>query len=262
MVMLRPIAWPEAMRDLKDRCQFLPRQPARHAVIDSRHDGVIEHISIEVHPDPEELGSGQVLDGATGCFACAAFANLGEIDNRNRGVFDTLAAMRLGNLGVAAPECHDVLVPNQRTPTLKVGYNNRTAARGERKFHRCRLTVRLRLGLIEIGMTIEKQQPVTAAAPKGEQAAEHDRAIAAKNDGELPRVNHALDHVCECHRIVGNAPRVEKHRFRVAVMVILRRLNAPRAPRLQSLAKTLGQQSMRGASRRLSGTIRGRTGLR
>ena len=110
--------------------------------------------------------------------------------------------------------------------------------------HRCRLTVRLRLGLIEIGMTIEKQQPVTAAAPKGEQAAEHNRAIAPENDGKLSCVNHALDHVCECHRIVGNAPRVEKHRFRVAVMVVLRRLNAPRAPRLQSLAKTLGQQGI------------------
>src|SRR5262245_23052179 len=117
-------------------------------------------------------------------FARAAFANLGEIDNRNRGVFDTLAAVRLGNLGVAAPQYHDVLVPNQRTPTLKVGHNARTAARGERKFHRCRLTLRLRLRLIEIGVTIEKQQPVTPAPPKGEQAAKHDRAITAENDGE------------------------------------------------------------------------------
>jgi hypothetical protein len=177
-------------------------------------------------------------------FACAAFANLGEIDNRNRGVFDTLAAMRLGNLGVAAAQYRNVLVPNQRTPTLKVGYNNRTAARDERKFHRCGLTVRLRLGLIEIGVTIEKQQPVTPAPPKGKQAAKHDRAITAENDGEFPHVDHAFDHVCECHRIGGNTPRVEKHCFRVAAMVILRRFNAPRALRLQSLAKTLGQQSI------------------
>src|SRR5262245_43042514 len=177
-------------------------------------------------------------------FACAAFANLGEIDNRNRGVFDTLAAVRLGNLGVAAPQYHDVLFPYQRTPTLEVGHNARTAAGGERKFHRCRLTIRLRLRLIEIGVTIEKQQPVAAAPPKGEQAAEHDRAITAENDRELPRFNDAFDHVCECHRIVGNAPRVEKHCFRVAAMVMLRRLNAPRALSLQSLGKTLGQQSI------------------
>ena len=32
-------------------------------------------------------------------------------------------------------------------------------------------------------------------------------------------VNHQFDQVCECHRIVGNAPRVEKHSFRVAVMI-------------------------------------------
>ena len=57
-----------------------------------------------MHPDADDLGSGQVLDGAMDYFACAAFANLGEIDNRNRGVFDTLAAVRLGNLGVAAPD--------------------------------------------------------------------------------------------------------------------------------------------------------------
>ena len=42
-------------------------------------------------------------------------------------------------------------------------------------------------------------------------------------------VNHQFDQVCECHRIVGNAPRVEKHSFRVAVMIVLRRLNAPRS---------------------------------
>ena len=56
-------------------------------------------------------------------------------------------------------------------------------------------------------------------------------------------VNHQFDQVCECHRIVGNAPRVEKHSFRVAVMIVLRRLNAPRS-RPQSLAKTLDQQSI------------------
>ena len=148
MVMLRPIARPKQSRP-EGWFQFLPRQPARHAVVNSRHDSVIEHISIEMHPDADDLGSGQLLDGAMDDFACAAFANLGEIDNRNRGVFDTLAAVRLGNLGVAAPQYHDVLVPYQRTPTLKVGYNDRTVARGERKFHRCGLTVRLRLGLIK-----------------------------------------------------------------------------------------------------------------
>ena len=94
-------------------------------------------------------------------------------------------------------------------------------------------------------MTIEKQQPVTPAPPKGEQAAEQDRAITAEHDGEFPHVDHAFDHVCECHRIGGNTPRVEQHCFRVTAMVILRRLNAPRALRLQSLAETLGQQSMR-----------------
>ena len=150
--------------------------------------------------------------------------------------------MRLGNLGVAAAQYHDVLVPNQRTPTLKVGYNNRTAACGERKFHRCGLTVRLRLGLIEIGVTIEKQQPVTPATPKGEQAAEQDRAITAENDGEFPHIDHAFDHVCKCHRIGGNTPRVEKHCFRVAAMVILRRPNAPRAQlKLRSSASGLGR---------------------
>ena len=90
----------------------------------------------------------------------------------------------------------------------------------------------------------EKQQPVTLAPPKGEQAAEHDRAITAEHDGKFPHVDHAFDHVCKCHRIGGNTPRVEKHCFRVAAMVILRWFNAPRALRLQSLAKTLGQQSI------------------
>ena len=49
--------------------------------------------------------------------------------------------------------------------------------------------------------------PVTPVPPKGEQAAEHDRAITAEHDGEFPHVDHAFGHVCECHRIGGNTPR-------------------------------------------------------
>ena len=117
-----------------------------------------------------------------------------------------------------------------------------------------------RLGLIEIRVTIHKQQPVAAAPPKGEQAAEHDRTIAPKNYREIHRINDASHHVCECHRIVGNAPRVEKHRFRVAAMVISRRFNAPSVPCFQSLAKTLGEQNIRHRLDALRGTIRARRG--
>jgi hypothetical protein len=44
--------------DLKDLDQFLPRQSARHPVIDRWHDSVIEHIGIEVHPEARKLGLG------------------------------------------------------------------------------------------------------------------------------------------------------------------------------------------------------------
>jgi hypothetical protein len=138
----------------------------------SRHDGVVEHIGIQVYPEADDLRIGQVPDGVEGCVACAAFANLGEINNPDRCVFDTLTAVRLGILGVAALERHHVLVPDQRASALKIGYDIGPAAGGERKIHRCRLTVWLSLGLVEVGVAIEEQQPVTAAAPKGEQATE------------------------------------------------------------------------------------------
>jgi len=73
----------------------------------------------------------------------------------------------------------------------------------------------------------------------------HDRTIAAENDWELTNVNRASDRVCECHRIIGNASRVEKRRFRVAAIVILCRFNTPGVPRLQAVAKTLCQQGIR-----------------
>jgi hypothetical protein len=134
----------------------------------------------------------KALDGASSCIACAPFANLSQIDNPDRGVFNTLTAMHRGILGVAAPECHNVLVPDQRAPTLKVGYDLGPAAGAEREFHRCRLTIRLSLRLVEVGVAIEEQQPVTAAALKGEQATEQDRAIAPEHDGKLSDVNQVV----------------------------------------------------------------------
>jgi hypothetical protein len=73
---------------------------------------------------------------------------------------------------------------------------------------------------------------------------EHDRAIAAENDGKLPHVNRASDRVRECRRIIGDAPRVEKQRLPVAAIVIWQRLNATGAPRLQAFAETLRQQGI------------------
>ena len=99
------------------------------------------------------------------CFAHAALPNFGEIDNIDRGVLDALAAVRRGIFTIAVPESHDILILDQRAPALQVRYDRRTTSSGYGKFHRCHLTVRLRLRLIEVSVAVEEQQPVAPSPP-------------------------------------------------------------------------------------------------
>ena len=97
--------------------------------------------------------------------------------------------MLLGVLGIAAPERDDVLVAHQRPAALEVRHHRRTAARGQREVHRRRLAVGLGLGLVEVGVTVEEEQPVAAATLEREQAAEHDRAVAAEHDRKFASIS-------------------------------------------------------------------------
>jgi hypothetical protein len=145
-----------------------------------------------------------------------------------------------GNVLIPNPKLHTIHASSRALGDCGLG----PAASGEREVHRCCLTVGFRLGLIEVGVSIEKKQAVSAAPPKCQQAAKHDRAIATENDGKLTHVNCGSDRICECHRIIGNSLRVENLSFRVAAIVIRRRLNAPGVPRLQAFAKTFCEQSI------------------
>jgi hypothetical protein len=82
------------------------------------------------------------------------FPNLCEIDNPDCTIFDTLAAVCLGILGVSAPECNHILVPNKRTPAFQISYDSGSAPSGQRKVHGCRFTVRFGLRLVEVRVTI------------------------------------------------------------------------------------------------------------
>ena len=105
---------------------YVPRVVVEGTGNDPSGRDCIEHISIEVHPDADDLGSGQLLDGAMDYFACAAFANLGEIDNRNLGYFNAPGTgahevgchgkIRSGRLGwVARPITHVCTSSDQDT---------------------------------------------------------------------------------------------------------------------------------------------------
>ena len=73
IVTFRPIARPNGSRS--EGSLLAPAMKTNwHAVIHSRHDRVVKHISIEVNPEPDDLHFGQAFDGAGSCVACAPFA--------------------------------------------------------------------------------------------------------------------------------------------------------------------------------------------
>ena len=136
----------------------------------------------------------EVCDGVAGGGLDAATANPREIDctqfRRQR-----LTSVRGLLLRIAVPERDDVLIVHQRAATFDVRQDVGTMARGERQLHGRCFAVRVRLGIVEIGVTIDEQQPVAASSLECEQIAEQDRTVSAEHDGKLTAVQHLADGV-------------------------------------------------------------------
>jgi hypothetical protein len=117
--------------------------------------------------------------------------------------------------------------------------------RGERQVHRRGFAVRIDLGLVEVGVAVDEEQPEAAAPPERESGPEQNRAVAAEDDRELAGVEHALDCVRKHRRPVGDRLRVQRPRDRVTLGAVARRLDAPGVPRIQPVGQTVLQQARR-----------------
>jgi hypothetical protein len=94
-------------------------------------------------------------------------------------------------------------------------------------------------------MAVEEQQARAPVAPHCEQAAEQDRAVAAKHDRELPPPPHARHGVGQRARIVGDPLRVQELGRGVAPWIVGRRLDPGEALRAKTLGEARVEQRLR-----------------
>jgi hypothetical protein len=70
-------------------------------------------------------------------------------------------------------------------------------------------------GLVEVGVSVEEQQAVAAAASERERVPEQDAAIAAEHDRKRTVVQDSADRVREAGGVVAQTARVEHARLGV-----------------------------------------------
>jgi hypothetical protein len=185
-----------------DRLQFSPAQPAGQPVIHGRHDGIIEGIAVDVDPEAVELGRNQALESVRRSSLHSQPAQCRKVDDRDGGVLDALAAGPGRLLRIPPRELDDVFVADQRAATLEVGHDVRTPAGGQGQIHGRGLAVGLGVRLVEVGVAIDEQQPVTPAPPQGQEAAKQNRAIPAEHERDVPDSQDLTDGVRQGVRVV------------------------------------------------------------
>lgn len=78
--------------DARPECclELVPAQPVGHTVVDGGHDRIVEHVGIEMDPEPVEAGPRQVLHGRGGSGAGPHGPEGCEIDHLDGRVLDAL----------------------------------------------------------------------------------------------------------------------------------------------------------------------------
>ena len=142
----------------------VPGQPAWQPVIHCRHDGVIEHVAVDVDPESFQTGAHEVLNRFSRRALHAPTPNIKKVDHLDRRVLDALAPGFGGLLSVSSGELDDVIVQDQWTASLQVDNDLRTPACDQRQVHRSGLPVWLGFGLVEVGVSIDEQEPIASAS--------------------------------------------------------------------------------------------------
>jgi hypothetical protein len=130
-------------------------------------------------------------------------------------------------------------------PTFEVGQHAWTPACGERQVHRGGLAARFGCWLVEVGVPIDEQQPVTASSAQCEQVAEQDRAVAAEHDRDLPMVEDLTGRRGEQMRVVAKPCCVEHAGDGVTPPVVGGRAHTSAAARPEPVGEACRQQRLR-----------------
>ena len=199
--------------------QFGAAEAVRPRIIDGLHDRFVEHVGVDVDPEAavRAVVAGQVGDGVAGRRGGAELTDPITVDDRH-GFREWLAVAPVPVGGVAAGEHDHIVVADQRLPLLQVTHDVRAPAgdEGEIAGGRRSTVERVHLGLVEVGVAVDVQQPVAPAPPEREHRAQDDRAVTAQDDGELPRVQHFGYRVGQHAGVATKGAGVHDHGLRVA----------------------------------------------
>ena len=119
----------EAAEDLRG---LLPGNAARVAVVHGRHQGIIENIDVEMHPESFKFRLGYGGQRPFKNTAGACLPDLREVNDGDGGAPDVLAEEMVVIVKDPVADEGDVLVPDQRPQPIEVGEQVRTASRCHR----------------------------------------------------------------------------------------------------------------------------------
>lgn len=120
-----------------------------------------------------------------------------------------LAAVPNLSLRVAEADDDDVLRANERRASFDVADLARAVPCDQRNIHGRGLTRGLGRGLVEVRVSVEKQEPGTSAATEGERPAQQHAAIASEDERHVADIEQRLDGVGESERIRDDFRPVE-----------------------------------------------------
>ena len=141
----------------QDRAQLGGAEPTGQAVVDRRHDGIVQDVGVEVNPEARELAAPEVVERLRGDFLCAERLHRGEVVDLHSGIPDVPAAVVSGLLRVAVTEHDHVLFGDQRPSTLDVGEHGRAVAGDDSEVHVGDGACRRCLGVVEVRVSVQEE---------------------------------------------------------------------------------------------------------
>ena len=199
---------------------FIPAQTARVAVINGRHDGVVEDVHVKVHPETLQFRPGHGRQRTVEDQRDGPGAQVPVVQHGDAAVPDVLAAEPVVVAEDPVTDQRDVLGAHQRREPVQVGERPGAAAGGEGEIQRGYLPVRLVGAVLEVGVPVQEDQAVAAPPPQGQQRAQDNAAVAAQHHGQPAGLQRGLDDAGQGEGHVGDAPGVEHAGGLVAPVVI------------------------------------------
>ena len=207
-------------------CGFFPGEAPGVPVVDGRHQIVVENIDVEVYPESLDTWAGdrgqRLPEGARR----AAFADFRTVNDRDGRVADVLVENVVVVAEHAVPDQRDVLVPDEWPQPVQVSEDLRAASRHQGEVERRDLAVRLVVGVLKVGVAVDEDKAVTAAAPQCEHRPQHNAAVTAEHDRETVAVERCIHRSGKtlCDR--RDPLRIQDPCLRIADIAVRRYVNA------------------------------------